>query len=177
MWFISSLMFNKTLEKYFKPARLKKEDTFIWKQAMATKDLLKSLSLNYPPLDREHLNFFETIQGAKNSAENKNIPGITDAFEACYNYARVHFVHEERIMDKIHFPDKEAHFKSHATFIKNVSEMREKFEYAPSLEEKVQIGQNLASFLEVWFLGHVMSRDRILKPYLVRIRALIPEES
>ena len=77
-------------------------------------------------------------------------------------------------MERIEFPDIENHMKSHQVFIHNVSEMRQQFDVAPSLEDKRKISQRLANFLNVWLLGHIMSRDKILKPYLIRIRRLPP---
>ena len=37
-----------------------------------------------------------------------------------------------------------------------------------------EIAQKAMSFLSVWFLGHVISRDKPIKPYLVRLRHLPP---
>ncbi len=39
---------------------------------------------------------------------------------------------------------------------------------------KFEIAQKTIAFLSVWFLGHVISRDKPIKPYLVRLRHLPP---
>ena len=127
------------------------------------------IDLGYPPLDKEHQAFFKTIQLADRAAQEEDFGAVSLVFEKCYDYARHHFVHEEKLMEQVSFPGTDAHIKSHAVFIKNISEMREQFEYAPDLKEKVRIAVRLAHFLEVWFLGHIMSRDSLLKPYLAKL--------
>lgn len=133
------------------------------------------MSLNYPPLDEEHQAFLKVVQKAQIAAESQDFPTIDQTFEACYDYARNHFSHEENIMEKIAFPDIEVHMKSHQIFIKNVSELRGQYEVAPSLEDKAVLANKLANFLNVWLLGHILSRDKLLKPYLVRLRNQPPE--
>jgi hemerythrin len=127
------------------------------------------IDLGYPPLDKEHLAFFKTIQLADRAAQEEDFGAVSLVFEKCYDYARQHFVHEEKLMEQMSFPQTDAHIKSHAVFIKNISEMREQFEYAPVAKEKTRIAVWLAHFLEVWFLGHIMSRDSLLKPYLAKL--------
>lgn len=132
------------------------------------------MSLNYPPLDEEHKAFLSVVNEAQTAAEAQDLKTIEHVFEECYDYARNHFSHEENIMEKISFPDIEPHMRSHQVFIKNVSEMRGQYEVAPSLEDKAVIARKLADFLSVWLLGHILSRDKLLKPYLVRLRNIPP---
>ena len=133
-----------------------------------------SMNLNYPPLDDEQRAFLNVVNQAYMASQVDDFPMMEKVFEKCYDYARNHFSHEESIMERVDFPDIENHMKSHQIFIHNVSEMRQQFDVAPSLEEKRKISQRLANFLNVWLLGHIMSRDKILKPYLIRIRRLPP---
>lgn len=133
-----------------------------------------SMKLDYPPLDDEHKAFLDVVNQAYMAAQVDDFPMIEKVFEKCYDYARNHFSHEEDIMERVQFPDIQNHMRSHQVFIHNVSEMRQQFDVAPSIEEKRKLSQKLANFLNVWLLGHIMSRDKILKPYLIRIRNLPP---
>lgn len=133
-----------------------------------------SMMLNYPPLDDEHKGFLTVVNQAFLAAQVDDFPMIEKVFEKCYAYARNHFSHEESIMERIQFPDIENHMKSHQVFIHNVSEMRQQYDVAPNAEEKRKIAKALANFLNVWLLGHIMSRDKILKPYLTRLHNLPP---
>ncbi len=133
-----------------------------------------TMNLNYQPLDEEHKAFLNVVNQAYMAAQVDDFLMIDKVFEKCYDYARNHFSHEEDIMERVQFPDIDNHMKSHQVFIHNVSEMRQQFEVAPSVEDKRKISLKLANFLNVWLLGHIMSRDKILKPYLVRLRNLPP---
>jgi hemerythrin len=133
-----------------------------------------SLNLNYPPLDDEHKSFLNVVNQAYMASQVDDFEMMEKVFEKCYDYARNHFSHEEDIMERIQFPDIENHMKSHQVFIHNVSEMRQQFEVAPSMEDKRRISIKLANFLNVWLLGHILSKDKVLKPFLVRLRNLPP---
>ncbi len=133
-----------------------------------------TMNLNYPPLDDEHKAFLNVVNQAYMASQVDDFEMMEKVFEKCYDYARNHFSHEEDIMERIQFPDIENHMKSHQVFIHNVSEMRQQFEVAPSMEDKRRISIKLANFLNVWLLGHILSKDKVLKPFLVRLRNLPP---
>jgi len=133
-----------------------------------------TMNLNYPPLDDEHKAFLIVVNQAYMASQVDDFPMIEKVFEKCYDYARNHFSHEEDIMERVQFPDIENHMRSHQVFIHNVSEMRQQFEVCPSLNDKRQIALKLANFLNVWLLGHILSKDKVLKPFLVRLRNLPP---
>lgn len=131
-------------------------DTPIWREGML---------LGYAPLDAEHKDFVAVIESAKNAADNQDYTLLENVFDKCYAYARNHFSHEENIMEKTNYPDMMAHMKSHQIFVKNISQLRQELEFA-GLDEKADIAVRLADFLRVWFIGHVLSRDGLLKPYV-----------
>ena len=133
-----------------------------------------SMNLNYAPLDDEHRAFLDVVNQAFMASQVDDFQMIERVFEKCYDYARNHFSHEEDIMERSQFPDIENHMRSHQVFIHNVSEMRQQFDVAPSIEDKRKISRKLANFLNVWLLGHIMSRDKAFKPYLTRLRNLPP---
>ncbi|MBE6449844.1 MAG: bacteriohemerythrin [Alphaproteobacteria bacterium] len=133
-----------------------------------------SMNLNYAPLDDEHRAFLDVVNQAFMASQVDDFQMIEKVFEKCYDYARNHFSHEEDIMERIQFPDIENHMRSHQVFIHNVSEMRQQFDVAPSIDEKRKLSRKLANFLNVWLLGHIMSRDKAFKPYLTRLRNLPP---
>ncbi len=132
------------------------------------------MSLNYPPLDDEHQDFLNTVNQSVVAANAGDLKTMDEVFEKCYDYVRYHFSHEEDVMERIRFPDMEAHMNAHQTFIRNISEFRQKYENAIDPMKKKKIAVEAANFLNLWFLGHILSRDKLLKPYLVRLRNLPP---
>ena len=131
----------------------------VWREQMA---------LNYAPLDEEHQKFILVVNAAKEASENKNMAQVENVFDKCYAYVRNHFSHEEALMERLNYPDILNHMKSHQIFIKNISELRQNFEFSQE-DEKFVVAERLSDFLSVWFIGHVLSRDSLLKPYLQKL--------
>lgn len=134
----------------------------------------RQMDLAYPPLDDEHKAFMNVVNAAQEAAEKDDFLKFDELFEKCYDYARTHFPHEEDLMERMRFPDLESHAKSHQQFIENISELRQVYSRAQTLEEYRYITRKTAHYLSAWFLGHVLGRDRVYKPYLVRLRSLPP---
>lgn len=134
----------------------------------------EQMSLNYLPLDQEHQEFLKVVNYSLSVAKAGDFQAMEQVFDACYDYVRNHFSHEEDIMERINFPDMKAHMQAHRTFIKNISEFRQKYETATSADRKKEWAVKTADFLSLWLLGHILSRDKLLKPYLVRLRHLPP---
>ena len=134
----------------------------------------EQMSLDYPPLDTEHKEFLEVINKASIDIKLQHVEGMEKMFAACYDYVRNHFSHEEDIMERIRYPELEAHIESHQLFIKNISQFRQEFETAKTKGQQIDAAQKAMAFLSVWFLGHIISRDKPVKPYLTRLRNLPP---
>lgn len=139
--------------------------TVLWREQM---------ELGYKPLDDEHKEFVEVVQKSVEAANVGDFATMEWVFEKAYDYARDHFSHEEEIMERIGFPDLENHMKSHQVFIKNIAELRGQYEVSASEHEKRQLAMKTADFLSVWLIGHILSRDKVYKPYLVRLRNMPP---
>ncbi len=132
------------------------------------------MNLSYLPIDDEHRAFLRVVNVAQDAAEKDDFMRFDTIFEECYEYARTHFPHEEDIMERISFPDLQAHALSHQQFINNISELRQTYGTAKTPQEYRSICHKTAHFLSAWFLGHILGRDRLYKPYLVRLRNLPP---
>ena len=87
---------------------------------MAILSWREQMSLNYPPLDDEHKAFLEKINLAAEGLRERDVAKMEVMFEACYDYVRNHFSHEEDIMERINYPELEEHIASHQLFIKNI---------------------------------------------------------
>ena len=132
------------------------------------------MSLDYPPLDDEHKAFLDLINNATMDLSRHELENMPAMFEACYDYVRNHFSAEEDVMERVNFPDIMAHIQAHQQFIKNIAEFRQAYDSAATRGKRLDIAQKTVAFLSVWFVGHVISRDKMLKPYLVRLRNLPP---
>lgn len=134
----------------------------------------KQMELSYPPLDDEHKDFLTVVNSAQEASEKKRFYLFDGIFEKCYDFARTHFPAEEEVMERIQFPDLPVHVKSHQKFIENISALRQEFNRAITPSERYKKAKQTADFLSDWYLGHILGRDKVYKPYLVRLRNLPP---
>ena len=134
----------------------------------------KQFSLDYPPLDTEHKDFLNTLRSFVSDLLKKKSDRIPKMFDLCYEYVRTHFSDEEDLMERIKFPDIMAHMNSHQAFIKNIAEFRQLYENAETQGKKLEAAEQTLSFVVTWAVGHILNRDKVIKPYLVRLRNLPP---
>ena len=129
-----------------------------------------SMSLDYPPLDDEQKAFLQVVNASYMAVQAKDLSGIEGTFKECYAYVRAHLSHEENLMQKMRFPDIENHMKAHQVFISKLAQMKQAFDAAQTSEEQQTVALHFSNFLNVWFLAHITGPDRLLKPYLRRLR-------
>lgn len=129
-----------------------------------------SMNLDYPPLDDEQKAFLQVVNASYMAVQANDLSGIETTFKECYAYVRTHLSHEENLMQKMRFPDIENHIKAHQVFISKLAQMKQAFDAAQTSEEQHTIALHFSNFLNVWFLSHLTGPDRLLKPYLKRLK-------
>lgn len=79
-----------------------------------------------------------------------------------FEYARLHFSHEEARMAAVGFPDLESHAAEHHEFFQHVSDLYSRF-----LEGNPDVVAELPTFLRAWLVKHIQGTDRNYVPYLL----------
>lgn len=130
---------------------------------------LKNMQVGYEPLDAEHKSFIDIINEAYVMLAQKNLSTFDNIFLKVDGYMMQHFPHEELIMRQVVFPDVMSHIESHQKFAVHVTELKKEYQSAKKGAQKEEIAAQTADFIKAWFLGHTLSRDKIYKPYLVRL--------
>lgn len=129
----------------------------------------KNMNLGLLFLDDDHKGFILLINDLYKAYYQKDLVLASQILQRCLFHQKNHFSKEEMVMEQIQFPDLISHKKSHQQFLENILELIQSFEMAPKKEEKEKFLLQTADYLKSWFLGHVLSRDRLYKPYLVRL--------
>ena len=130
---------------------------------------LPNMQVGYEPLDKEHKSFVDIINESYDLLAQKKLDTFEDIFFQIDAYMTRHFPHEELIMRQIVFPDVISHIESHRRFVIHINELKKEFNGAKSSSDKEQVAGQTADFIKAWFLGHTLSRDKVYKPYLVRL--------
>lgn len=130
---------------------------------------LKNMQVGHPILDLAHKSFIDIINESYVLVAQKKISDFESIYHKIETYIQTHFSKEEQVMQEVSFPDFESHQESHKQFSLNIKNLKESFLLANKESEKEKIARNTADFIKAWFLGHTLSRDKIYKPYLVRL--------
>lgn len=130
---------------------------------------MSNMQVGYAPLDEEHKSFIDIINQSYIFLARQDVLGFERVFEWIDEYIQSHFPHEEKILIEIQFPDSLSHQESHHRFKENIEELKTLFFNAEDMKTKEKLAFKTADYIKAWFLGHILSRDKIYKPYLVRL--------
>ena len=124
-------------------------------------------SVHVEEIDREHQTWFGAVNRlheAMLAGKGKDTLGTLLAEMTQYTFD--HFVHEEKLMAAIHYPDQWAHVQQHVELRCKAGAFKERFERG---EATMTI--ELTLFLSDWIKQHTMTTDRRLGEFLVANRS------
>ncbi len=118
------------------------------------------LMLGIAELDQQHLRIVHILNNlnaaVKQSHESSDV--TARLYDEMVEYVRFHFRNEERMMEKLEYPDELAHTIAHLSLLDEVMHLRTRFingEEAPVLQA-----------LKDWVVLHISSSDKRLADFL-----------
>jgi hemerythrin len=132
------------------------------------KDLVwsKILSVGVEEIDEDHrklVDIFNTLAHAVRDQESAEYLAAT--LEELINCTVWHFSHEERLMLKYRYPEREEHRAQHRELIQSAKELEQKL-----IEADKSVADQEILFLERWLTGHILTTDMRLGTYLAQAR-------
>jgi hemerythrin len=120
-------------------------------------------SLGNDRIDKEHKNLFKIAAEAFSVVNPDNkIKKVKSVLEKLLLYTKNHFEHEEHFMQSIKYPGLEEHKVKHKkiilsmkSFVKNLPNMK-----------IIEIEKELAHFIEIWFIAHIVYEDKKLSQWI-----------
>ena len=108
-------------------------------------------------IDSEHKNLFKIAAEAFCVVDPKQkIKKIKAIVEKLLNYTKKHFAHEESFMESTAYPELDEHRIKHQIivlsmnkFLKNITKMN-----------PAEIEKELANFIKIWFISHIINEDK-----------------
>ncbi len=130
----------------------------IWRDAM-------SVGNNIIDADHRYLIcYVNTVELALQKPDEKEV--LMSALSQLYDYAYEHFMREERIQQKISYPEFNKHRQEHKELLEQLLELRNKINSHYSEADIDKHYSEIVSFLRHWIIDHVLNTDRLLIPYL-----------
>lgn len=130
----------------------------VWRHAM---------EVGHPQIDAEHkyligiINDFEVAVSI--SIDYQKVSKILDALA---DYARLHFSREEKLQVLTRYPYADAHKVAHEKLMRQLADIRGRYDAAPEGPERDALLPGISSFLKDWLVNHIIETDMKMKPYL-----------
>lgn len=128
---------------------------FLWSQSLSVGDI---------EIDKQHQTFFDKI----NELENAGKQGKADIkageiLSFLIDYAKKHFLDEEKYMADHHYPGVEKHALVHAKFVNRLVEFMTEFKQSGGTPE---LAGEMAQFMGTWLLNHIETVDQSYARYI-----------
>ena len=129
-----------------------------------------SYSIGIKLIDEQHMKLIDLTNKLFNSCMSGNERTKSDSIflsiiHEIKDYTDYHFSTEERIMQKINYPEYKIHKQEHWTFVRKVLKKVEEFNFG-----KINTPLSLAYYLRDWVLHHIAVNDKKLGNYLLEMK-------
>jgi len=116
-----------------------------------------SLAIGVAEIDDQHRRIFDNFNAFSVACtEGHGAEKLNELFWFLGSYIAIHFAEEERLMQKVGFPDYPNHHKLHSAFTSQVDVLMERFiESGPSHEIAGTVGETIKN----WLIEHISLTD------------------
>jgi hemerythrin-like metal-binding protein len=121
-----------------------------------------TLSVGIETIDRQHQHLIQLINDlhqAMKEGKAKEILGRI--IEELSQYAKEHFMNEERLFFKHGYPQQTSHINEHNRFIDQVVDFINSFNSG-----RATLSLDIMNFLNQWLLNHIRKSDKAYTPFL-----------
>lgn len=120
------------------------------------------LALHVPVIDEEHRSLFALANRLHEAfAAREAAQRLGDILFELLRYTRVHFAHEEQLMERHGYPRLAGHRRQHREFTDRVQDFHGRYTAG-----EVDLGVAVLPFLEEWLRRHVAGSDLQLGAWL-----------
>ncbi len=121
-----------------------------------------SYTVNSAAIDSQHKKLFTLVNDlhdAMMQGKGKDVLGAT--LDALMDYTRVHFGDEERMLEKLKYPELPNQKTEHTLFISKISELQ-----AQHKAGKLAVTLPVLDFLKNWLVNHILKNDKKYAAYI-----------
>ncbi|MDR2803342.1 MAG: bacteriohemerythrin [Treponema sp.] len=125
-------------------------------------------SVGIPKIDEQHKELLRLTNELYASCLSDD-DGLKERFKqtisALVNYVSEHFGAEERLLQRVKYPQYAEHKREHESFVKKVLE-----EVAAFNEGKSFVPNNFVRYLKDWILSHIAMSDKLYAEYIFSLK-------
>ena len=121
-----------------------------------------SYSVNAPGIDAQHKKLFDLINNLHDAmGQGKGKEALGKILDGLMDYTRVHFSDEEKMLEKVNYPDLPVQRVQHAAFVQKISELQKDYKAG-----KITMTLPTMEFLKDWLLNHILKVDKKYESYI-----------
>jgi hemerythrin len=127
-----------------------------------------SYSIGIRLVDEQHkelINLTNRLHEASVLGWDNSKVAFMSAIRAAVDYVGYHFTTEEKIMERVNYPDYKVHKKEHSDFVKEVLRQVQDFQ----ADQKAS-ANDFVLFLKDWVQAHIAVCDKKMGIYLARLK-------
>jgi hemerythrin len=115
-----------------------------------------------PLVDAYHHIFFQMVDEFRTALAQPEPPDMEDRIAFLVDYTLMHFQSEERLMERVAYPDFEAHQATHVAFRDKMLDLQRRYR----LDPRAVKADELLCLIQDWFANHILGTDMEFKPYV-----------
>ena len=121
-----------------------------------------SYSVGAPGIDAQHKKLFDMINNLHEAmGQGKGKEALGKILDGLMDYTRVHFSDEEKMLEKVNYPDLPIQRAQHAAFVQKISELQKDYKSG-----KITMTLPTMEFLKDWLLNHILKVDKKYQSYI-----------
>lgn len=125
----------------------------------------EKMAIGHEVIDTDHKRLIELLNTYEDAVKDKNLKKLEETFDGLMDYTRTHFAREENIQRSIGYLDNINHMGIHAELLMRM----DKYHKGLKKTHKVDL-KDVSKFLYDWLIGHVMSEDKKMIPFIEAAR-------
>jgi hemerythrin-like metal-binding protein len=118
----------------------------------------------YPPMDQEHRSISVLLAAVDTASGSGGYQAAKEALVAAETALKAHFKHEEDLMAKHAYPNRERHKQAHDSYLVDVARSRDQLDKQRKVSSEFR--RWASGRLLEWFAHHVMVNDVELGRFL-----------
>ena len=119
-------------------------------------------SVGNPLVDAYHHIFFQMVDEYRTVLAQQAPPAMEERIAFLVDYTLMHFDSEEKLMEKVSYPDLLPHREQHQQFRDKMLYLQRRYQ-----AEQSSVGaEEVLYLMQDWFANHILGTDMEFKPYV-----------
>jgi len=129
---------------------------------------MDTFSIDDEHTDNQHKKLVEIANDFYESLQRRQALSVVESIIIrLYDYTKVHFADEEKLMESLNYPGLEEHHQTHIDLIKKIDDELVKYEK----DKAIYPIHDMCAFIKDWLVNHILGMDKKIEPYVLKTKS------